>query len=93
MHGLLATWAVVLSKHSGQDDVVMGVPYANRGAPETQGVIGYFINTLAVRVRLGSEASFSSLLSAARQGMLDAMVHGDVPFVEVAKACATMLVT
>ena len=86
LHGVMAAWSVLLCKHSAQDDVVMGVPYANRGDDEAQGVIGYFINTLAVRVKPSRDISVVGLLSSVKQTMLDALAHGDVPFVEVARS-------
>ena len=49
---LLAGWAALLARLSGQDDVVVGTPSANRGRPEVEGLIGFFVNTLALRVDL-----------------------------------------
>ena len=65
---------------------MIGVPYANRGHTSTDGVIGYFVNTLAVRVKAAADVGFADVVSLARQAMLDAMAHGDVPFVEVVSA-------
>ena len=52
---LLAAWAVVLARLSGQDDVVIGTPMANRARPEIEGLIGFFVNTLALRLDLAGE--------------------------------------
>ena len=49
---LLAAWAAVLSRLSGQEEVVIGTPVANRRRAETEGLIGFFVNTLAVRIDL-----------------------------------------
>ena len=62
MRGALAVWAVTLSKHSGQAEVVVGIPYANREHPATHSVVGYFVNTLAIRVRVDGSASFRESL-------------------------------
>ena len=53
---VLAAWAVVLGRLSGQDDIVIGVPAANRGRREVEGLIGFFVNTLALRIDLSGRA-------------------------------------
>ena len=63
---VLSAWAAVLSRLSGQEDLVIGVPTANRGRPETEGLIGFFVNTLALRVELRSEPSVSPPLGVCR---------------------------
>ena len=52
----------MLAKHSGQDEVVVGIPYANREHPATHEVVGYFVNTLAIRVGLDGIASFRDVV-------------------------------
>jgi non-ribosomal peptide synthetase component F len=59
---LLAGWAAVLSRLSGQDDVVVGTPTANRGRREIEGLIGFFVNTLALRVDLSGSPTVAELL-------------------------------
>ncbi|TIU44043.1 MAG: non-ribosomal peptide synthetase, partial [Mesorhizobium sp.] len=60
---VLAAWAAVLSRLSGQDDLVIGVPSANRGRREIEELIGFFVNTLALRLDLSGEPSVSELLA------------------------------
>jgi len=80
---LMAAWAVVLARLSGQDEVVIGTPTANRGQAETAGLIGFFVNTLALRINLGDSPSVSSLLSHVRNVSLAAQDHQDLPFEQV----------
>ncbi|QSQ18814.1 non-ribosomal peptide synthase/polyketide synthase [Pyxidicoccus parkwayensis] len=77
---LLAAWQTLLSRYSGQDDVVVGSPIAGRNRAETEGLIGFFVNTLALRSRLSSEDSFVSLLERVRETTLGAYAHQEVPF-------------
>jgi amino acid adenylation domain-containing protein len=76
----LAAYAVLLSRMGGQEDVVIGSPIANRTRPELAGVIGYFLNTLLLRIDLSGRPSFAELLARVRETCLDAYAHGDVPF-------------
>ncbi|HEX2093471.1 MAG TPA: amino acid adenylation domain-containing protein, partial [Longimicrobiaceae bacterium] len=64
---LLAGWAVVLSRLSGQEDLVIGTPTANRGRREIEGLIGFFVNTLALRLELSGEPSVGELLERVRE--------------------------
>ncbi|MCA1371930.1 AMP-binding protein, partial [Bradyrhizobium sp. BRP14] len=85
---VLAAWAAVLSRLSGQDDLVIGVPSANRGRREIEELIGFFVNTLAVRIDLSGAPSVSDLLERTRRTALAAQEHQDLPFeqvVEIAK--------
>ncbi|MCW5623214.1 MAG: amino acid adenylation domain-containing protein [Burkholderiales bacterium] len=77
---LLAAFDVLLYRCTGQTDVVVGTPVANRGRPELEGLIGLFVNTLVLRTRLRPEAGFHVLLAAVRQTALDAYAHQDLPF-------------
>jgi amino acid adenylation domain-containing protein len=77
---LLAAFQAVLCRHSGQDDVVVGTPIAGRNRLETEGLIGFFVNTLALRSRLLPAAPLAVLLDAVRDTLLDAYTHQDVPF-------------
>ncbi|MER8672355.1 AMP-binding protein, partial [Mesorhizobium sp. M1156] len=73
----------VLSRLSGQDDVVIGVPSANRGRGEIEELIGFFVNTLALRLDLSGEPSVSELLERTRRTALAAQEHQDLPFEQV----------
>src|SRR5262249_16930938 len=77
---LLAAFQALLWRYSGQDDIVVGTPIANRGARETEGLIGCFVNTLALRSRLESRLRWSDFLGRGRQTALGAYGHQDLPF-------------
>ena len=77
---LLAAFQVLLSRWSGQDEVVVGTPVANRALPELEGLIGFFANTLALRGSLAGEPTFRALLARVREATLAAFDHQDVPF-------------
>ncbi|WP_445234360.1 amino acid adenylation domain-containing protein, partial [Duganella rhizosphaerae] len=83
---LLAGWAALLSRLSGQDDVVVGSPVANRQHAELEGLIGCFVNTLALRVRLQDNPSVAGLLAAVKAVTLAAYEHQDLPFEQVVEA-------
>ncbi|HEX9938568.1 MAG TPA: condensation domain-containing protein, partial [Longimicrobium sp.] len=80
---LLAAWAVVLGRLSGQDDVVVGTPSANRQRKEVEGLIGFFVNTLAVRVDLSGSPTVARLLEQVKERALGAQYHQDIPFEQV----------
>ncbi|MEX3860283.1 amino acid adenylation domain-containing protein, partial [Paraburkholderia sp. BR10923] len=80
---ILAAWAAVLSRLSGQDDLVIGVPSANRGHREIEGLIGFFVNTLALRLDLSGKPRVSELLERTRRTVLAAQEHQDLPFEQV----------
>ncbi|MFP2933270.1 amino acid adenylation domain-containing protein, partial [Pyxidicoccus sp. 3LG] len=77
---LLAAWQTLLHRYSGQDDVVVGSPIAGRNRTELEGLIGFFINTLALRASISEEDTFVSLLEQVRETTLGAQAHQDVPF-------------
>jgi hypothetical protein len=77
---LLSAFAVLLQRYSGQDDIVVGSPIANRQEAQLERLIGFFVNSLVMRVRVRLGASFRELLSAVRRTALDAYLHQDVPF-------------
>ncbi|WP_338270579.1 condensation domain-containing protein, partial [Corallococcus caeni] len=77
---LLASTQALLSRHSGQDDVVVGSPIAGRRFAELEGLIGFFINTLALRSRLDDGPTFVELLGRVREATLGAYAHQDIPF-------------
>ncbi|HEU4881056.1 MAG TPA: amino acid adenylation domain-containing protein [Longimicrobium sp.] len=80
---ILAGWAVVLSRLSGQEDVVIGTPVAGRGRWEIEGLIGFFVNTVVVRVDLSGAPSVTKLLGRVRERALQAQQHQDIPFEQV----------
>ncbi|HEY7770517.1 condensation domain-containing protein, partial [Longimicrobium sp.] len=80
---LLAGWAVVLGRLSGQHDVVVGAPSANRGRTEIEGLIGFFVNTLALRVDLSQSPTVAELLEQVRTRSLGAQQNQDIPFEQV----------
>jgi amino acid adenylation domain-containing protein len=77
---LLAVFAVLLARWANVSDVVLGTPVANRQRAEVEGLIGFFVNTLALRVTLGGAPSFRILLSRVREVTLGAFAHQDLPF-------------
>ncbi|HEU0300226.1 MAG TPA: amino acid adenylation domain-containing protein, partial [Longimicrobium sp.] len=77
---LLAAFQALLSRWSGQDDVVVGTPIANRTRPELEPLIGLFVNTLAIRGDVAGDPSFDALLARVRDATLGAYEHQDVPF-------------
>ncbi|HEU4556305.1 MAG TPA: non-ribosomal peptide synthase/polyketide synthase [Longimicrobium sp.] len=80
---LLAGWAAVLGRLSGQDDVVVGTPTANRGRREIEELIGFFVNTLALRVDLSERPTVAGLLEQVKQRALEAQANQDIPFEQV----------
>ncbi|MCP1749048.1 non-ribosomal peptide synthase/polyketide synthase [Bradyrhizobium japonicum] len=80
---VLAAWAAVLSRLSGQDDLVIGVPSANRARCEIEELIGFFVNTLALRLDLSGAPSVAELLERTRRVALGAQEHQDLPFEQV----------
>ncbi|KRV49163.1 non-ribosomal peptide synthetase [Wenjunlia vitaminophila] len=77
---LLAVFQVLLHRYSDQDDVVVGVPTAVRDRAELEAVIGYFVNTLPIRVDLGGNPRFVEVLERVRDSCLGAYAHQEVPF-------------
>ncbi|WP_408953367.1 amino acid adenylation domain-containing protein [Lysobacter sp. Hz 25] len=83
---LLAAWSSLLSRLSGQGEIVVGSPVANRQRAEIEPLIGFFVNTLALRIEVDGQASVADLLGRVRSTMLDAYAHQDVPFEQVVEA-------
>ncbi|KYC42732.1 non-ribosomal peptide synthetase [Scytonema hofmannii PCC 7110] len=77
---LLAGFVVLMSRYSGQTDLVVGSPIANRNRREIEGLIGFFVNTLALRFDLSEEPTFEALLAQVRQVTQNAYDHQDLPF-------------
>ncbi len=78
--GLLAAFQLLLMRYTGQDDIVVGTPIANRTRAEVQSLIGFFVNTLVMRSRPDGQASFRSFLRQVRETALGAYAHQDLPF-------------
>jgi amino acid adenylation domain-containing protein len=77
---LLATYQTLLHRYTGQHDICVGTPVANRGRTETEGLIGCLVNTLVMRGDLSGDPTFRDLLARVRRTTLDAYTHQDVPF-------------
>ncbi|CAJ9681808.1 amino acid adenylation domain-containing protein [Burkholderia pseudomallei] len=80
---LLSSWAAALSRLSGQEEVVIGSPVAGRNRTEVEPLIGFFVNTLALRLDLSSEPTVGELLKRTKAQVLSAQAHQDLPFDQV----------
>nr|P0DUV4.1 RecName: Full=Malpibaldin synthetase; AltName: Full=Nonribosomal peptide synthetase mpbA; Short=NRPS mpbA [Mortierella alpina]QOW41314.1 malpibaldin synthetase [Mortierella alpina] len=80
---VLSAWSAVLSRLSGQDDIVIGSPSANRGHEQVEQLIGFFVNTLALRVDLSGQPNMEQLLKRVRETTVSAQAHQDLPFEQV----------
>src|SRR5437773_3416688 len=85
---LLAAFQVWLHRYTGQTDVVVGTPVANRERPEVQSLLGLFLNTLPIRVRLDGSPSFRQVLRQVRESLLGAFSHADLPFEQMVEMAA-----
>ncbi|MEW6732656.1 MAG: amino acid adenylation domain-containing protein, partial [Acidobacteriota bacterium] len=77
---LLAAFQTLLYRYTGQLDILIGTPIANRNRVETEGLIGFFVNMLVIRVNLSTTLSFLDMLQQVREVMLGAYAHQDLPF-------------
>ena len=77
---LLAAFNVLLHRYTGQEDIVVATPIANRTRPEVEGIIGFFLNTMALRTDLSGDPSAAELLFRVRETALGAYAHQDLPF-------------
>jgi amino acid adenylation domain-containing protein len=77
---LLAAFDVLLQRYTGQSDLVVGTPMTNRTRAETEGLIGFFLNTLVLRTQLADDLTFVELLGRVRDACLGAYAHQDMPF-------------
>jgi amino acid adenylation domain-containing protein len=80
---ILAAWFALLHRYSGQEELVVGTPIANRANLAQEKLIGFFINTLALRVFTGDDPSFRDLLRRVRDVTIQAYEHRDLPFEQV----------
>ncbi|HZF10853.1 MAG TPA: condensation domain-containing protein, partial [Thermoanaerobaculia bacterium] len=83
---LLAAFQALLHRHTGQTDIAVGVPIANRNRHEIEGLIGFFVNTLVLRTKTGGPPSFQALLARVRETTLAAFDHQDLPFARLVEA-------
>ncbi|KAF9949715.1 hypothetical protein BGZ70_001659, partial [Mortierella alpina] len=79
----LAAWSAVLSRLSGQDDIVIGTPSANRSNQQVEQLIGFFVSTLALRIDLSESPSTQQLLERVHNVIITAQAHQDIPFEQV----------
>ena len=77
---LLAVFKVLLLKFTGQEDLLVGTPIANRSRPELEGIFGFFVNTLVLRTDLDGDPSFAEVLRRVRQVTIEVFEHQDLPF-------------
>ena len=77
---LLAAFQTLLHRYTGQDDIIVGSPIANRNQLEIERLIGFFVNTLVLRTDLSGNPTFRELLKRVREVALGAFVHQDLPF-------------
>ena len=77
---LLAAFQALLARYTGQDDIVVGTPTANRNRSELEGIIGLFANTLVLRTQLGGDPTFRDLLSRVKETALSAFTNEEMPF-------------
>ena len=83
---LLAAFQTLLYRYTGQEDVCVGSPIANRNRDELKGLIGFFVNTLVLRTNLAGNPSFQELLQRLRRVALGAYAHQDLPFEQLVEA-------
>ncbi|WP_431685777.1 amino acid adenylation domain-containing protein [Hahella sp. NBU794] len=83
---LLAIFNILLQRYSGANDLVVGTQVANRERPELENVVGFFVNTLALRVNLSGVANYIELLQQVRETTLGAFAHQEMPFDKLVEA-------
>ena len=85
---LLAAFATLLSRYSGQKDILIGTPITNRPYLDLEELVGFFVNTLVLRAHLASNQNTSTFLGQIRQIALDAYAHQDLPFEKLVETLA-----
>ncbi|MCW3467114.1 non-ribosomal peptide synthase/polyketide synthase [Chitinophaga nivalis] len=83
---LLSAFKILLHRYTGQDDICVGTSIAGRTQQATEGLIGFFVNTLALRTDVGNDPAFSALLQQVKAMLLEAYDHQDIPFEKVVEA-------
>ncbi|OIN52091.1 non-ribosomal peptide synthase/polyketide synthase [Pseudomonas costantinii] len=85
---LLASLQTLLHRYSGQNDIRVGVPVANRNRTETEGLLGFFVNTQVLKADIEGGVRFDQLLSQVKQRALEAQAHQDLPFEQLVELLA-----
>jgi amino acid adenylation domain-containing protein len=88
-HLCLTAWSVVLARHSGQEDMVIGTPTSTRTRAGLGDIVGFFVNLLPVRVRIPPDSTLDGLLASTRDAAVAALAHGDVDFEQIVRECST----
>ncbi|WP_438943755.1 condensation domain-containing protein, partial [Pseudomonas sp. N8] len=83
---LLGAFNVLLHRYTGHTDIRVGVPIANRNRAETEGLIGFFVNTQVLRTELGGQTRVDELLRTVKEAALGAQAHQDLPFERLVEA-------
>jgi len=83
---VLAAYAALLQRYSGQDDIVVGTPISIRTTRRVEGMIGYFLNTLPLRADMRNQPTFRELLVRLRNATLEGMAHAELPFQDLLSA-------
>jgi amino acid adenylation domain-containing protein len=84
--GVLAAFALLMQRYTGQDEVLLGSPFGNRGRAEIEESIGFYAATTVLRVGLAGDPTFRELLGRAREVIAGAAAHADVPFERIVEA-------
>ncbi|MBX3253274.1 MAG: amino acid adenylation domain-containing protein [Chitinophagaceae bacterium] len=84
--GLLTLVNIILYRYSGQEDIIIGIPIANREHADLDGQIGFYVNTLALRTKINGKESFLELLDQVKEITLNAYEHQGFPFEELVKS-------
>ncbi|HEY8099335.1 MAG TPA: amino acid adenylation domain-containing protein [Burkholderiaceae bacterium] len=83
---LIGAFGVLLSRYSGQQDICIGTPIANRQRTELDNLIGFFVNTLVMRIQFDGQFPFERILQQVRTTALEAYAHQDIPFEQLVEA-------
>lgn len=83
---LMSAFSVILQRYSGQDDFAIGTPIAGRDHTELENVVGFFVNTLAIRVNPDPNLTFSQLVENTKTSLLDGFAHQELPFEQIVEA-------
>src|SRR5437588_2870235 len=84
----LAAYQVLLGRYAQSEDVVVGCPTSGRGVPELEDLVGFFVNSLPLRVDLSGDPGFGELLVRVRDAVLDGFAHQDLPFERIVEELA-----